>query len=564
MGVILVRRQLIKEQLNLLNTSTGIGFVFTNNGILISSDSYVHLNRMDDLKQLVPSNHTYAFGTGEVLEYSAYIQEGTRAGVYVFKMGDSSGAHYVVETSVIPELLFERHKELICRTMFMVRTMFTIVDELENREIDAVYIPKSPTTTQLYNTTSTLKAVVFYKHTFCACRINILNTREILSIYGDKTLSQAKDCVFRMIHAYSKDLGLKMKEDIQFVENDGILVLFDTVEQARETLAKLEEPLASATIDSYVVSIKLGASLVQFPTISDTTKMANLLVKGINYLSDNANEVINVVDMHSEEGEKILKEYKLSEALRTTVTKNKKEIIVLYQPKVDAKTGRVVGAEGLVRWNSSERGLIPPNEFIPISERTGIIKELGKLVLDTVMEDSIRLEEELGINIRLGVNVSAIQLEDDSFVDYLKSKIDSGDCRPELIDLEVTESVGMFDINHSIELLSKLSDTGVTISLDDFGTGYSSLTYVKNLPLNYLKIDKSFVDSIFDETSFCQNIIDISKKIHLLTVAEGVETKEQWDLLKEFGCDILQGYYFSKPIKYEELVEKIKKLNGLS
>lgn len=556
-----MRRNLIKEQLNLLNSSTGIGFIFTNKGRTIKSNSYVAISKLEELKKLPPLPFTYT-SDSDVLEYSAHVHSSTKAGVYVFKIGDSSGSHFVVETTVIPELLFERHKEVICRSMMIIKKMFEIIDELENKELNAIYIPKAHNNAQLYNTTSTLKATMFTRHIFCACRINILNTKEILSIYGDKTLSQAKDAVFRMIHTYSKDVELKLREDIQFVENDGILVIFETLEQAKTVLNRLEEPLANVTIDNFVVTIKLGASLVQFPMISDTAKIANLLLKGINYLSDNFSDILNIVDMHSEVGENILKEYKLSEDLRTTVTKNKDEILVLYQPKVDTETGRVVGAEGLVRWNNQERGLVPPNEFIPISERTGLIKELGRLVLDTVIEDSKRLNSTLSEKIRLGVNVSAIQLEDEAFVDYLESKIESGECDPKYIDIEVTESVGMFDINHTIDLLSRLSKTGVTISLDDFGTGYSSLTYVKNLPLNYLKIDKSFVDSIFEETSFCQNIIDISKKIHLLTVAEGVETKEQWDLLKEFGCDILQGYYFSKPIRYEELVEKIKTLNG--
>ena len=557
-----MRMQLIKKQLDLLSSTTGIGFLFTNNGLSVSSDAYLDMGSASIMKQqVIPIPEQYSYAKEEPLDYLKYVNPIARATLYIFQIGDSEGAHFTVETSMISELLFERHKEMICRTMLLVRQIFKVVDDLENTTYKALYTPKATHFTQQYSTYATLKSIVFYKPSFCACRVNILNTREIINVYGDKTLIQAKETVFRLIHTHSKDLGIKMQETIQYVENDGILVLFDNINQAKTILEKLEDLLTNTVIDSYVVTVKLGAALVQFPVISDTTRIGNLLTKGINYLSEHSSDIVNIVDMHSDEGERILNEYKLSEDLRQTITKKRDEIMVYYQPKVDANTGRVVGAEGLVRWNNSERGLVPPNEFIPISERTGIIKELGKLILDTVIGDSRKLEAELGMKIRLGVNVSALQLEDESFVDYVESKIESGDCDPTLIDLEVTESVGMFDINHSIELLGRLKKAGVTISLDDFGTGYSSLTYVKNLPLDCLKIDKSFVDSIFDETSFCQNIIDISKKINLSTVAEGVETKEQWDILREFGCDTLQGYYFSKPVTFNELIDKIKHLN---
>jgi EAL domain-containing protein (putative c-di-GMP-specific phosphodiesterase class I) len=156
------------------------------------------------------------------------------------------------------------------------------------------------------------------------------------------------------------------------------------------------------------------------------------------------------------------------------------------------------------------------------------------------------------------VNVSAVQLEDDNFVSYLEDQVQLGICDPTLIDVEVTESVGVYNIGHTISLLERLQNLGVTISLDDFGTGYSSLTYLRKLPLDYLKIDKSFIDDIFDTKSFCEDIIGITKKLNLKTVAEGIETKEQHEVLREYGCDILQGYLFSKPVPYEALIDYIQ------
>lgn len=559
-----MKESVIKQQLDLLSHNTGIGFLYTNKGVKIQSNLYTDIPIINELKNnTAVINREFAdANTNKVIKYQEFVNPLNKRCLYVFPVGISMGSKYVIETGVISEELFERHKPVICRTVLIIIEMFQVLERMYEVEFSSIAINRvEEKSIRIYNTVNLLKRARLTQPSFCACRVSILNDKEILNVYGSKALEGAKCELHRLLSLKAK----RFKNPITTcnrVENDGVLLLLPYVKDVQSIVGETSEVLVNFTSDTYLITVKLGAVYANYPEVGDIERLSNYLSRGITYLAENSTEVLEFIDMKGKLGDKIINEFKLSEDLRHTVTESKDDILVMYQPKVDTNTGKVIGAEGLVRWQMKGRGLIPPNEFIPISERTGIIKELGKIVLDRVIEDSKRINRELegllDAPLRLGVNVSAVQLEDDSFVRYLEEKIKSGHCDPKLLDLEVTESVGMYDINHTIELLGRLSILGITISLDDFGTGYSSLTYMKNLPLNYLKIDKSFVDSIFEKTSFCKNIIDISKKLGLMTVAEGVETHEQWDTLKSFDCDILQGYLFSKPVPYKDLVEKVK------
>lgn len=560
-----MKESVIKQQLDLLSHNTGIGFLYTNKGVKVPSNLYTDIPMIDELKRTKPVATTdYAdSSTNKIARYSMYMNPLNRKCMFVFPIGVSVGSRYVIETGVITEDIFEKHKNLICRTILIIIEIFEMIEKMYEVEFSSIAMAKSEDkAVKIYNTVNLLKRARLTCKSFCACRVNIINDKEIINVYGSKALEGAKNELNRLLTLKCKRFSSPITH-VSRVENDGVLLILPTVEDIRSVVTESSDVLVNFACDTYLITVKIGAVYANYPVVGDIERLSNYLTRGISYLVENSAEPLEFIDMRGKLGDKIINEFKLSEDLRHTVTENKDEILVLYQPKVDTQTGKVIGAEGLVRWQNKGRGLIPPNEFIPISERTGIIKELGKIVLDKVIEDSQRINRDLAhmldTPLRLGVNVSAIQLEDDNFVNYLTSKVKSGECNPKLLDLEVTESVGMFDINHTIELLGKLSILGITISLDDFGTGYSSLTYMKNLPLNYLKIDKSFVDSIFEQKSFCKNIIEISKKLGLMTVAEGVETHEQWLALKEFDCDILQGYLFSKPVVYSELIEKVKK-----
>ncbi|MBF7074175.1 EAL domain-containing protein [Glaciecola sp. MH2013] len=245
------------------------------------------------------------------------------------------------------------------------------------------------------------------------------------------------------------------------------------------------------------------------------------------------------------------------ESLLAQAIKNEVELFAVYQPKVDAN-GKLIGAEALCRWISDEVGFVSPDEFIASAERSGLIDKLGMWMVRTVCKQIVHWQDKgFIIPSRIAINVSAIQLIADDFVEKLVAEVKSHNVKPKQIEIELTESGLLTNIEDCIVKLQKLRDAGFTVALDDFGTGYSSLSYLKDLPLDVLKIDRSFVNSLNTENSaeLARAIITIGKHMSMDIVAEGVEELEQVDMLTGMGCNIFQGYYFAKPMKSDELLE---------
>jgi diguanylate cyclase (GGDEF)-like protein len=224
-----------------------------------------------------------------------------------------------------------------------------------------------------------------------------------------------------------------------------------------------------------------------------------------------------------------------------------RELVVQYQPIVDLASGQTVSVEALVRWNHPGRGRIPPIEFIPLAEATGLIVPLGRYVMEEACSRVSGRHPELQVQ----VNLSAIELEHPDLIESIKGVIARTGIAPDRVVLEVTETLLVKDAVRGVETLQQLRDLGVQLALDDFGTGYSSLSYLRNLPLDSLKIAREFVEGlVFSEhdAAFVRLIVGLAKTIGLKVVAEGIETREQLDMLREIGCDLGQGYYFAKPM----------------
>ena len=252
------------------------------------------------------------------------------------------------------------------------------------------------------------------------------------------------------------------------------------------------------------------------------------------------------------------RQYEIEKALRTAIENN--EIFMVFQPKISIKGENVNGFEALVRWVNSELGFISPAEFIPIAEKSGLIVDLGKYIIEESFRKCSELCCSTKSNFHIAINISDIQLREEGFISFVSEMLKKYNISPEYIEFEITEGVIMQSVVKNIELLIKLKRLGVSIALDDFGTGYSSLSYLKRLPIDVLKIDKSFVDGIgVDEKSeyIAESIIKLSHSLNLKVVAEGVETKEQLGYLNKMKCDVAQGYYFSKPEKFEVIKEMI-------
>ncbi|WP_136416669.1 EAL domain-containing protein [Herbaspirillum sp. ST 5-3] len=245
---------------------------------------------------------------------------------------------------------------------------------------------------------------------------------------------------------------------------------------------------------------------------------------------------------------------RLESAMRWAVERN--ELMLHYQPQIDVATGKIHGTEALIRWRHPEFGMVSPAQFIPLAEETGMIIEIGEWVLRKACAQAKQWERR-GTPMRVAVNLSARQFHQGDLADTIAGILDEFDLAPALLEVELTEGVLMEDTAQTGAILERLHGMGVQISIDDFGTGYSSLSYLKRLPIQVLKIDQSFVRDIHtdpDDRAIVMAVIALAHSMKLKVVAEGVETQEQFAFLREYQCDVMQGYLFSRPVSGEDVL----------
>jgi diguanylate cyclase (GGDEF)-like protein len=246
--------------------------------------------------------------------------------------------------------------------------------------------------------------------------------------------------------------------------------------------------------------------------------------------------------------------------LRKAVLDN--SFMMYYQPQYDLKTSHIRGMEALIRWRDDDGTMIPPSDFIPVAEKNGTIISIGTWVIEHSIRTFAEWMKRYNCELILSLNISAIQYKQSGFVSEILEAISRYGVRSDQIELEITESVFISDYKEITDKLTILRDYGVRISLDDFGTGYSSLSYLKNLPIDTLKIDKSFIDTVttdYNSRVIMETIMYMAGKLGLATIAEGVENKEQFDFLNTVGCNDIQGYYLGKPMPCEKMEEILDK-----
>ncbi len=242
------------------------------------------------------------------------------------------------------------------------------------------------------------------------------------------------------------------------------------------------------------------------------------------------------------------------------------ELVLYYQPKIDLHTRRISGVEALVRWQHSEHGFLPPDEFIPMAERTGLIKLLSIWVLKHALNQAEKWHKK-NLKLNIAINLSPSTFLDSDLPDLIIGMLSLYDIPAEYIILEITESSMIKDPDLAMEILDRLTQKGLKISIDDFGTGYSSLAYLKKLPVSEIKIDKSFVSDMVkndNDAVIVKSIIDLGHNLSLNVVAEGVEDQETVARLKSLGCDVLQGYYFSRPLSNKDFLNWLPKKNKVA
>lgn len=367
--------------------------------------------------------------------------------------------------------------------------------------------------------------------------------------YGDQVLCE----VARRLKNLLRDA-----DTIARIGGDELIIVIEQVkrndELARFVQKMLLEISAPITISESTFHITATIGISIFPDNGDNAK--DLLTNADLAMyrgkeSGRCNYVIYSPEMDSGQHEKVLLENQLRQALED------EHFVLHYQPQFDMISGELIGFEALLRWQDPVKGMIPPDHFIPLAEESGLIVPIGEWVVSTACEALKEIRKKWPLPLRMAVNISARQFRDDALISHIAKALYLSQIDPNLLEIELTESMVMNNVLDAINKMKQLKQTGVHLAIDDFGTGYSSLAYLKQFPMSRLKIDRSFVSEVDRNSSdqaIVKSIIALGKTFNFELIAEGIETTEQFDFLRDAGCDQAQGYLLSRPLPWDKLL----------
>ena len=345
--------------------------------------------------------------------------------------------------------------------------------------------------------------------------------------------------------------------------SDEFAILMAEPNEGRLATAALERVMAAVNVpipyegQEVVLTCSIGVAAYNDDGLDVDTLLERADIASFHAKKDGGNRFrFHTADMN----QKALARLRTEADLRLALKRD--EFVLHYQPQIDLASGRIIGMEALVRWQHPERGLVSPLEFISIAEETGLIVPIGNWVLRTACLQNRQWQREGLRPIRVAVNLSARQFARENLAESVAAILSEIGLAPTDLELELTESLVMTDVERGIGVLRALKQLGVRIAVDDFGTGYSSLAYLRRLPIDVLKIDRSFVTDIGsgdgDGDAIVASVIALAHTLKLKVVAEGVETVEQLDYLRQNHCDEMQGYYFSKPVPADAFAELLR------
>lgn len=341
------------------------------------------------------------------------------------------------------------------------------------------------------------------------------------------------------------------------VSGDEFVIILNDIQSTEDVIAQTDtivsEIRRSWTFKNHEFFISISVGISMFP--EHGKDMETLLKKADTAMFVVKEDGKDNYCFYSEDIEiKTIQRVTITNEMRKSIKNN--ELILHYQPIFDLEKMQMIGTEALIRWIHPTKGFIPPNNFIPLAEETGFIKNITRWVVgNACMQNSI-WNKEFGKDMKISINISGRDLMEERFLEDLKEFTVKYGIESSCIQLEITETSVISDIDHAIEKLKELKKLGFTIALDDFGAGYSSLTYIRKLPIDALKIDRGFINSITEnenDKKIVKMIIDMAHLLDFKVIAEGIETVEQLNILKDFGCDMAQGYYLGKPVGPEEI-----------
>lgn len=438
------------------------------------------------------------------------------------------------------------------------RSIYTVVKDLQDSHLSIEKIAYYDELTGLPN-----RFYLYHKHDGLAftgdSSINHLiyldadNLKRVNDLYGhrvgDLLISGIARFLGSIIDEYPSYELYRVGGDEFIIAKTGAVNRKELEEMAQTIIHRFKAPFYS---DDFVLSVTFSIGIASAKSEDEAGALDGLMQKAeIAMYEVKENSKNDYMFYNPAMTERLLNRQELEEELNYALEKN--ELFLVYQPKYDINGKRAGSVEALVRWKNRKRGVVAPNEFIDIAEETGLIHPIGQWVLEEACRFLKKMHEDYSKEFKVAVNVSAIQLLRDDFVKNVFETLMKYNIEPKYLELEITESVLIDFLESSVDKLRQLYALGIEIAIDDFGKGYSSLAYLTELPITTVKIDKLFVDDIgFKDNSLVADIIDIGHRMNLNVVAEGVETKTQVEYLKEAKCDIIQGYYYSKPLIEEE------------
>ena len=372
-----------------------------------------------------------------------------------------------------------------------------------------------------------------------------------------------QDRADRALFAFAKRLegAVQPGRPLAQVNSDSFAVWFGAATQAPAAASELQAIAYVLSQDLGEGDLRIGPDVgigaAVFPT--DAGDLAALLTRAFAAMPKPGQRADGRVAFYSAQASDAARErFAIEQGLRHAIARE--QFLLHYQPVFDLVEGRAVGAEALLRWRHPELGLVPPGRFIPVLEQSGLMEEVGLWVLNAACRQARAWEDQGLTGLRMSVNLSARQCRDPAFATVILRTVERHGLRPEALELELTETAAMEDADRTRALLGELRAMGMGVALDDFGAGYSSLSYLKNLPFSKLKIDREFVtmvDQRRDSRAICAALVELAKGLEITVLAEGVETREEVETLRELGCSMFQGFYFARPTPAAEFAAAI-------
>lgn len=369
---------------------------------------------------------------------------------------------------------------------------------------------------------------------------------------GDDLIKVIADTLLKQVQSFCT---LDLSEQLYRLDSTKFALLLDTLPEhdfainlAQEVAHNMKQPV---TLNGQEFHITFSMGVCHYPDHGNNAEslLTNVDAALTRVKGEGGNAVLLYSeDIHRKEQAWITIERDLRQALE------KQQLALYYQPKILANEHTINGVEALIRWIKADGSLVSPAEFIPVAEQTGLIVAIGEWVIDQAFQQHILWSQIQPINI--AINLSARQFQHPDFIPGLQRRLKNPQINPSMIEMEITESLLMDDIDNAIATMKKLKDMGFKLSIDDFGTGYSSLSYLKEFPIDKLKIDRAFVKNIDtnpDDQTLAKTIVDLAHNLALSVVAEGVETEQQLQIIEQLGCEEIQGFYFSKPVTAREI-----------